>query len=96
MGHPPPPSLFPSSLLFRREQVGGVLVVEVEEVFDAPHFVGKGLRAVALVNGFVERLVRLYEVWWHGERIVEVGEAAVGVLQPGVKHGLCQQSRTKF
>lgn len=50
-------------------------------------FAATGL--VGLVHGGVELLVGLEQGRGHGERVVQVGQAAAGKLGAGVEHRLC-------
>lgn len=64
------------------------MLVALEQEGDA---LGVGLEAALAVGGIdgaVQRLVRLDQCRRHGDRIVEVGECAVGEGGAGVEHTL--------
>lgn len=65
---------------------GGVFVVEVEEELNALCFAYEWLWAVGKVYDFVELVVGLNQRWGHGERVVEVGEAAAGECGSRIEH----------
>ena len=45
-------------------------------------------QGVGSINGGVELLVGFEQGGWHGERVVQVGQAAAGVLGTGIEYGL--------
>ena len=61
--------------------------VEREEMRDAVGVGGKG-PAVELVDQGVEPGVRLRQLRRHRQRVVQVGQRALGVARPRVQHGL--------
>lgn len=64
-----------SSLFLPCKNTRRVFIIKFKEKFNSFGFVGKGLRAVALVNRFVQGLMRLYQIERHGVRVVQVGKA---------------------
>jgi hypothetical protein len=80
------PEIKPKHLPLKPEQARCVFFIQIEKILNTLGFIGERLGAVAMVYGFIEFLVGLYQRRGHGQRIVQIGETAAGKLLPGIQH----------
>lgn len=70
------------------KQARSILLIQSKEKLNSTQFSCKGFRAVALIYGFVQCLMRFYQIGRHGGGVVQIGKAAVGVSGARIEYGL--------